>query len=167
LRGHAGRHAGTGERVSGGNGGLAIETPLVRPTRLAIDPDGNLVVFDAATGFRKIDGITGVITALNPFVRLADDRARQGCHLSDLDGMAYDIDGGLLFSRSSAVCRLTRQGNVFLVGGTGFAGFSGDGGPADAATVWRPTGLAVDAAGAIYIAESGNNRIRKLVPVEP
>ena len=56
------------------------------------------------------------------------------------------------------------QGIITTVAGSGQMGFSGDGGPATAASLSYPLGVAVDAAGNLYIADHGNNRIRKVSP---
>lgn len=56
----------------------------------------------------------------------------------------------------------TTIGDLYTIGGTGTAGFSGDGGPARAATLDLPQGLAVDAAGNPIVADSGNGRVRML-----
>src|SRR5262249_8758352 len=53
---------------------------------------------------------------------------------------------------------------ITTVAGNGSAGFSGDGGPAVSASIYQPEGVAVDAAGNLYIADSGNNRIRRVNP---
>ena len=53
-------------------------------------------------------------------------------------------------------------GDIYTVAGTGTAGFSGDGGPATSARLDEPFGLAVDAAGNLLIADTGNNRIREM-----
>ncbi len=53
-------------------------------------------------------------------------------------------------------------GALILVAGNGTTGFSGDNGPATSAQLWQPAGVAVDSAGNLYIADTGNNRIRKV-----
>ena len=60
------------------------------------------------------------------------------------------------------VRRITTGGTISTVAGTGAAGFSGDGGPANQAAFNQPTATAVDAAGNLYIADYGNNRVRKV-----
>src|SRR5262249_28182852 len=54
------------------------------------------------------------------------------------------------------------NGNLLLIAGNSKAGFSGDGGPATSAQLWSPIGLVVDSNGNVFIADSGNNRIRKV-----
>jgi len=78
--------------------------------------------------------------------------------------LAFDLDGSLLISDfgSSQVFRYSSAGVLSLVAGTGKAGFSGDKGPAAGAQLNAPAGLAVDSTGALYVADSGNNRVRKI-----
>jgi DNA-binding beta-propeller fold protein YncE len=60
--------------------------------------------------------------------------------------------------------KLTAAGRISLVAGNGEQGFSGDGGPATRASMANPTGVAVDLAGNIYVAEAMSNRIRRIDP---
>ena len=60
------------------------------------------------------------------------------------------------------VLRLTPDGIITTIAGTGEAGFDGDGGPPDQARLNSPAGLAMDASGDLYVADSGNHRIRKI-----
>ncbi|HSR52646.1 MAG TPA: RHS repeat-associated core domain-containing protein [Acidobacteriota bacterium] len=75
------------------------------------------------------------------------------------DGTLYVAD--LLWNR---VERIDRDGTVLTVAGTGFLGFSGDGGPATAAQLNGPSGLALAPDGALLIADTGNHRIRRVNP---
>jgi DNA-binding beta-propeller fold protein YncE len=63
------------------------------------------------------------------------------------------------------VSKLT--GLIYTIAGNGVSGFSGDGGPALAAEITFPTGIAVDSSGKVYFADESNNRIRVLTPVAP
>src|ERR1035441_4660858 len=75
---------------------------------------------------------------------------------------ALDGQGNLYFADSynNIVVRLSPNGTLILVAGNTHAGFSGDGGPANTAALNFPTGVAVDSAGNLYIADNRNNRIR-------
>ena len=78
--------------------------------------------------------------------------------------VALDADGSLYISDFGAnqVYKVTTNGTLSLVAGTGAAGFSGVGTSALLGATERPAGLAVDSGGAIYFADSGNNRVRKV-----
>ncbi len=78
--------------------------------------------------------------------------------------VASDGEGGFYLSVSSQnqVYRVTADGRMILVAGIGTPGFSGDGGPATSAQLNHPAGLAVDADGNLYIADTDNNRVRKV-----
>ena len=76
---------------------------------------------------------------------------------------ALDKEGNVYFADQSVVLRLdAKTGMLSLVAGTGDPGFTGDNGPADKAQLNNPVSVAVDSAGNIYIADAGNNRIRKV-----
>ena len=79
-------------------------------------------------------------------------------------GVAFDSNGNLYVSDSGKhrIFKMTPSGATSLVAGTGRAGFSGDGGPAGTAMLALPSGLAVDADGNVYVADCGNNRVRKI-----
>ena len=77
----------------------------------------------------------------------------------DASGNMYiaETDGGRIF-------KVTTSGTILTFAGTGIPGYSGDGGPATSAQLSSPGGLAIDAAGNVYISDSGNRRIRKVTP---
>jgi hypothetical protein len=75
-----------------------------------------------------------------------------------------DGAGGFYFASltHNRVYRVDANGTLTLVAGTGTAGYGGDGGPATSAQLTQPRGVAVDAAGNLYIADAGNSRIRMM-----
>src|ERR1019366_4068899 len=74
--------------------------------------------------------------------------------------VALDASGNLYFSASNCVFKIDARGTVTPIAGNSRAGFSGDGGPAVNAQLNSPQGIALDAAGNVYIADSLNNRVR-------
>jgi hypothetical protein len=77
-----------------------------------------------------------------------------------------DAAGNLYFADTAnhSVRKVLPNGTIVTVAGNVLAGFSGDGGPATVAQLDTPTAVAVDTAGNLYIADTGNNRIRKVFP---
>jgi uncharacterized protein (TIGR03437 family) len=128
-------------------------TGLNQPYGLALDSAGSLYIADLGNQcVRRVnsDGTLSMVVA-------------QG--LSAPRNLAFDLDGSLLISDfgSSQVFRYSSAGILSVVAGTGTPGFSGDNGPAASAQLNAPAALTVDSSGALYIADSGNNRIRKIV----
>jgi uncharacterized protein (TIGR03437 family) len=139
--------AGNGTGDDAGDGGPAASAEVAFPLSLAVDKAGN--VFIAESGFiRKVD-TSGNISS--PFQASAA-------------GMTFDSAGNLYYTdrNGNAIHKLTPGGVSTLLAGGGSVGFSGDGGPATQATVYFPSGIAVDPAGNIYFVDKGNNRVRKI-----
>ncbi len=86
--------------------------------------------------------------------------------LFQAEGIAADSSGNLYISDAAnhRVRKITRAGMITTVAGTGIAGFSGDGGAANAAQLNSPYGLAMDGIGNLYVADLGNARVRKISP---
>src|SRR5262245_9166903 len=78
--------------------------------------------------------------------------------------LAVDSDGNVYVAvtPSCVVFKVTPDGANSIIAGNGIAGFRGDGGPAVSAELRSPTAVAVDAAGVLYIADTGNLRVRKV-----
>ena len=79
-------------------------------------------------------------------------------------GIAADAAGNIYISDlgKSVIRKVTTDGVIHTIAGTGVAGFGGDGGPATAAQLNQPTSVAVDAAGNVYLTDDNNNRVRKI-----
>jgi uncharacterized protein (TIGR03437 family) len=86
--------------------------------------------------------------------------------LSDAEGVAVDLLGNVYIADSNdhRIRKVATDGTISTIAGDGFPGFLGDGGPAAAARLNTPYGIAVDTAGNLYIADLGNNRIRMVSP---
>jgi sugar lactone lactonase YvrE len=152
--------AGTGISGSFGDGGPAVAAGLSLPSSVAIDTAGNVYIADHSNGMiRKVD-TAGTITSLNVFTTGFPSFFLFG----SLSGMAFDSAGNLYASDGLfVVWKIDPAGNGKIVAGLPFAlGSSGDGGPATQATLFLPSGIAIDRAGNLYISEWLDNRVRKV-----
>ncbi len=144
----------------------AVDNQVSRPRGMAIDGSGALFIADSANHrVRRIAG--GVVTTFaGSGVRGygGDGRLAIAAQLDSPSAVALDADGALYIADrdNHAVRRVGRDGVITTVAGTGVRGFSGDLGPAALARLSFPTGVAVDAAGALFIADSDNHRIRRV-----
>ena len=159
--------AGTGERGFGGDGGPAIQAQLDAPSGVAVDEAGNLYIADWSNArIRKVDG-TGAITTIAGTGERGfggDGGPATQAQLDDPTGVAVDGAGNLYIADqyNHRIRRVDSTGTITTIAGTGELGFGGDGGPAIQAQLDYPTGVAVDGAGNLYIADQYNHRIRRV-----
>lgn len=157
--------AGSGEAGFGGDGGPAVEAPLFRPRDVAVDGEGNLYIADTDNHrIRRVDR-DGIITTVvgNGEVGFSGDGGPAlEASLSLPRSVAVDGAGCLFISDMGnlRIRQVNRDGIITTVVGNGEFGFSGDGGPALAASLSLPRGVRVDSSGAIYIADLDNHRVR-------
>ena len=160
--------AGTGEHGNKGDGGPAVEAQLNAPTGLALDGAGNLYIADSGNHrIRRIDteGIITTIAGTGERGNAGDGGPATRAKLNFPNGMALDGAGNLYFSdrRNHRVRRIDTLGTITTIAGSGgMKGHGGDGGPAVMAQLSGPHGLAVDGSGNLYIAETPNDRIRRV-----
>jgi sugar lactone lactonase YvrE len=142
---------------------------LKNPGGLALDAHGNLYVADSGshrirkvTPDRKIIDVAGASTGR--VGSSGDGGAATKARLNSPAGVAVDRKGNLYIADSSnhRVRRVSTTGKITTLVGTGREGFSGDGGAATKATLSYPADVAVDAKSNLYIADSGNYRVRKV-----
>lgn len=151
-----------------GDGGLATAASLTLPEGIAFDDSGNLLIADSGNNsIRLVDATTGRIRTLagTGIAGFSGDGgpATQG-RISGPWSLLVAPDGSILFADFSndRVRRISAGGTLSTVAGTGARGFSGDGGSPTQAALDAPTALAMDPAGDLYIADSGNNRVRMI-----
>lgn len=143
--------------------------PLAAPPGLAVDNTGNVYIADNGNyRIRKIspDGIINTVAGNGTQGFSGDGGPATSAQLSSVSGLAVDIVGNLWISDSGAnrIRQDTQLGIITTVAGTGACGFSGEGSPAGAAQLCNPEGIAADSAGDIFVADTGNSRIRRISP---
>lgn len=157
--------AGNGQVGSGGDNGAATSAQLNTPLGVAVDAAGNVYIADSQNGKVRRVGTNGTIATVagNGTQGFGGDNgAATSAQLYTPTGVAVDAAGNLYIAdfNNNRVRRVSVNGTIATVAGTGNSGFSGDGGAATSAQLNLPRAVAVDAAGNLYIADSGNNRIR-------
>jgi sugar lactone lactonase YvrE len=161
--------AGSGTPGYGGDGSVATAAQLDAPEGVAIDGAGNLYIADTDNHrVRKVAAGSGVITTLagsGVYGFSGDGAAAIAAQMRSPNAVAVDGAGNVYISDANNE-RIRKvdaaDGNITTVAGTGSWGFSGEGGAATSATLNAPSGLAVDAAGNVFVADTGNHRIRKI-----
>ncbi|MEQ1654934.1 MAG: NHL repeat-containing protein [Nitrospira sp.] len=161
--------AGTGEQGLSGDDGLAVRAQLSGPTGLALSADGTLFIADSGNHrIRRLDRSQQVIVTVAGS-GVAGDAGDGGlavqAELNDPSGVAVDRNGHLLIAdtMNNRVRRVdAASGIMSTVAGTGEEGFDGDGDSATLARLMQPSGIAIDAEGAVYLSDTFNNRIRRI-----
>ena len=157
--------AGSGCYGYSGDGGAATAASFSAPTGLAFDSNGNLYIGDPAYSVvRKVtpEGIITTAAGSEPPGYGGDGGPATKAHLLGPIGLAVDASGDLLIADTgnNAIRRVASDGTITTLVGDGTSGYSGDGGPAANALLNRPQGVAIGTGGDVYIADTGNNRIR-------
>ena len=158
-----------------GDGGAAATANLFYPGAMALDSSENFYFGEWGRWIRRVNATTGVITTYAGTGNLCNATATPACgdggpatsatFGGQIDGIATD-SGGNVYVADALLNRIRRidatTGMITNYAGTGASGYTGDGGPATAATFSYPTGIAFDSAGNMYVADSGNNVIRMI-----
>ncbi|MGA2340187.1 MAG: NHL repeat-containing protein, partial [Terracidiphilus sp.] len=161
--------AGTGTAGYSGDGGAAISAKLDAPEGVTVDANGNIYIADEANQrIRKVTASTGIITTVAGIGTAGysgDGGAATSAKLNYPQGVAVDANDDIYIAdfQNSRIRKVSAStGVITTVAGTGAAGYSGDDGAATSAKLDEPEGVAVDALGNIYIADTFNYRIREV-----
>ena len=162
--------AGNGIPGFSGDGGPAAGAEIASPYGVAVDSSGNVYIADTSNDrIRLVSG--GTITTLvgngggciQQTDYLGDNCPPEAASLRSPRGVAVDSSGNLYIADTADQrIRKVSGGIITTVAGNGTYGSAGDGGPATSAELDSPSGVAVDSGDNIYIADTLNNRIRKV-----
>ncbi|MBP6430896.1 MAG: hypothetical protein KA319_03935 [Ferruginibacter sp.] len=149
-----------------GDGGLAVNAQLNGPSGVVSDANGNIYISDAGNRrIRKVNN-SGIISTFAGTGQGGFSGEGSLAILANIGAprdLASDQQGNLYFITGSRVCKIDiLTGILSRVAGTGVEGYSGDGGLATTAKINNPSGLTIDLQGNLYIADNGNNIIRKV-----
>lgn len=159
--------AGSGLPGSTGDNDRAVSAQLNRPSGVAADAAGNVYVADTGNHkVRRIDLAGNIYTVAGTGARgySGDNGPAFSAQLDTPGGVALDSAGNLYIADTGnhAIRRVSPDGSIATVAGNGTRGSGGDGGPALSARLDSPSALCLDALGTMYIADTGNRRIRRV-----
>lgn len=157
-----------GERGDEGDGGPASEALFIQLDGIAVGPGDVIYVSDSkANRVRRIrDGVITTVAGDGEKRLAGDGGPGTAASLNWPTGLAPGPAGALFIADTfnHAVRRLDADGTITSVVGTGVEGGDGDGGPATAARLSQPFGVAAEADGTLYVADRGNFRVRRVDP---
>jgi sugar lactone lactonase YvrE len=156
---------GTGQCGWTNDGGTATSAAMQHPLSLAIDSAQNIYV--GYNGSIRQISLGGIITTIaGGGSALGDGGPAILANLTDVNGLVVDAAGNLYLSDSdrNLIRKISPNGIITTIAGTGVAGNDGDGGPAIAAQLDGPANLALDGAGNLYFADTKNHRVRMIQP---
>jgi sugar lactone lactonase YvrE len=161
--------AGTGKRDFSGDGGPAKRAAFQDPTALALGKDGSIFVADTGNSRVRVihpDGTAATLAGTADQGFSGDGGPSVAAQVNAPAGVAVDPTGRLFFSDTgnNRVRVINLDGRIATVAGTGKTGGAGDSGPASAAQLNTPMGLAFAGDGSLLIADAGNNKIRRIAP---
>jgi uncharacterized protein (TIGR03437 family) len=148
-----------------GDGGPATQALLTNPTGIAVDKSGNLYIADRGNQrIRMVTASSGIISTIagsSTIGYTGDGGPAAKATFTLPTGIAIDASGNLYIAdENNCAIRRISGGIITTVAGTGQFGYSGDNGQATKAMLSGPQGVTVDASGNLYIADTGNQRIR-------
>jgi DNA-binding CsgD family transcriptional regulator/sugar lactone lactonase YvrE len=172
ANGHKTPYAGTGADGFSGEGGAALDAKLSWPTGLALDTQGNLFIADTLNNrIRKVDRLGTITTVAGTGVR--GDSGDGGPATQARLDLPFDVtvaaDGTLVIADTGnhRLREVTAWHEILALAGRHEAGFAGDNLPAIAAQLKEPEGVIFDRAGNLFVADTGNHRVREIPGLVP
>ncbi|MFP5040575.1 T9SS type A sorting domain-containing protein [Parasediminibacterium sp. JCM 36343] len=157
--------AGIGSAGFSGDGGLATAAQLNTPVDVAVDALGNIYIADKSNNrVRKITKQGLIYTIVGGGRGFGEDSLATKVNINELAAIAVDVTGNIYIADAAFgfIRKIDTAGIITTIVGTGTSGYNGDNRLAISAEISTPTGLAIDHLGNLYIADEGNNRIRKV-----
>ena len=162
--------SGDGVHAYSGDGGPASSAEFQYPLAINMDASGNLYILDLLNStLREIFAATGDINTIagnyTLYGNTGDGGPANAALLYQPSGVCSDLSGNIYIADAgnNRIRKITAAtGIITTIAGHDIAGFSGDGGLADTALLNDPVSVAVDSSGNVYIADEGNNKIRKI-----
>ena len=169
--GHVMTVSGNGKDVPGSPDGKALSTPSSQPFGISYGPDGALYVCEVGSHLiRRIDLQTGdakTVAGTGKKGYSGDGGPATQAQLNEPYEVRFDKDGNMLFveMQNHLIRKVDHKtGVISTIAGTGVAGFSGDGGPANKAQMNQPHSIALDDMDRLYVCDIKNHRIRTIDP---
>ncbi len=165
--------AGTGSQGNDGDGGPATVATLNAPHDVAVSSSGTVYILDSGNNRVRVvtpDGKIAAFAGTGAFGPRGDGLAAVNAWLSFPEAIALDRNGDVFIADTfnQRIRVVTPDGIINTVVGLGTAGFTGDNVAASQTALNYPAGIAVDAGGTLYIADTGNHEVRKVTnPLSP
>src|ERR1035437_9334901 len=160
--------AGTGSPNYTGDNGIATACTLFNPLSVAVAGNGDIYITDFHNSvIRKIDHATNVITTVagnGTSGYSGDNNSATSAQLNAPYSIAVDASNILYIADqgNNVIRKVDANGIITTFAGTSVSGYNNDGIAATSAQLSSPMGVAVDNSSNVYIADNGNNRIRKV-----